>query len=123
MCVQKRTWYSTRHRKLKLLAEKTVEIAGIVCFASLHRRLQNVTQAGHASPEGFGIFAAGAAAHRREGFTRRCIVGRFPNRLFAQAFLAEAALVGSADVAAESLPDERLVLSAKFLQIGFLAGV
>ena len=119
MCVQKRTWYSTRHRK----PEKSATTESIVISTPRPRRQQNVAQAVHAPPEGFGIFAAGAAAHRREGFTGRCIVGRFPNRLFAQAFLAEAALVGSADVAAESLPDERLVLSATFLQIGFLAGV
>ena len=119
MCVQKRTWYSTRHRK----PEKSATTESIVISTPLHRRQQNVAQAVHASPDGFGIFAAGAAAHRREGFTGRCIVGSFPNRLLVQAFRAEATLVGSADVAAERLPDERLVLRTKFLQIGFLAGV
>ena len=119
MCVQKRTWYSIRHRK----PEKSATAEFIVISTPLHRRQQNVAKAVHAPPEGFWIFAAGAAAHRREGFTGRCNVGRFPSRLFVQAVRAEAALVWSADVAAERLPDERLVLSAKFLQIDFLAGV
>ena len=86
-------------------------------------QLQNVAYAAHAPPKAFGTFAVGAAAHLHEGVAGQCNVGRYPNRFFVQAVLGEAAIVGSAGVAAKRLPDERLIFSAEFRQIRFLAGI
>ena len=69
-------------------------------------------------PQSFGMVAARTTAHIRY------ITCRYePRCLFVQAFLAQAAFIRSAGVAAERSSDDRLLIGGELLQVSFLAGV